>query len=237
MTSPLVSILIPCYNAAPHLKQCIESALNQTYTNKEIILLDDGSTDESLAIASNFGNLITVKSQPNKGCGSARNRLFELSKGEWIQYLDADDYLLPSKIAGQLKVAIANPTDICIDSYKIIIGGTKSYLLHFPSSDILGDLTKGIGAQTNSFLIKRSVLDRVKWSSEYHNDLWFLLDVINAGFKTHVTKEVSSVHRKNWSPHQITSQNHQLRFECLQNLKSNAINSRTNPSPTSRNLP
>ena len=100
---PRVSILIPCYNAERWIFQCIESALNQTYPHKEVIVVDDGSTDGSLDIIKSFGDKIFWESGPNRGGNVARNRLLELSSGEWLQYLDADDYLLPDKVNQQIQ--------------------------------------------------------------------------------------------------------------------------------------
>ena len=100
---PLISILIPCHNAEQWIKESINSALEQTYENKEIIVIDDGSTDNSWKIISSFGSQIHAEKTSNKGAGSTRNYLLRLSKGEWLQYLDADDYLLPGKISDQVK--------------------------------------------------------------------------------------------------------------------------------------
>jgi glycosyltransferase involved in cell wall biosynthesis len=96
-----VSILIPCYNARPWVAQAIESALAQTWPEKEVIVVDDGSTDGSLEVIRSFGNAIRFETGPNRGGNVARNRLLELARGEWLQYLDADDYLLPQKIERQ----------------------------------------------------------------------------------------------------------------------------------------
>lgn len=109
LKQPTVSILIPCYNAERWIAQCIESALNQTYANKEVIVVDDGSTDGSLEIIKSFGEQICWETGPNRGGNVARNRLLELSSGEWLQYLDADDYLLPNKIEEQIKVLQKEP--------------------------------------------------------------------------------------------------------------------------------
>jgi glycosyltransferase involved in cell wall biosynthesis len=97
----LISILIPCHNAKRWIGAAIESALAQTWCEIEIIALDDGSTDGSLEIIRSFGDQIRWESGPNRGGGAARNRLLELAKGEWVQYLDADDWLMPEKIEGQ----------------------------------------------------------------------------------------------------------------------------------------
>jgi glycosyltransferase involved in cell wall biosynthesis len=109
----LVSILIPCYNAERWIAQCIESALAQTWPNKEVIVVDDGSTDGSLDVIRSFGDRIRWETGPNRGGNVARNRLLELAGGEWLQYLDADDYLLPEKIAGQMQFLATHPeTDV-----------------------------------------------------------------------------------------------------------------------------
>src|ERR1700730_16393596 len=98
----LVSILIPCYNAERWVAQAIRSALAQTWPDKEVVVVDDGSTDGSLEVIQSFGDVIRYETRPNRGGNVARNRLLELAPGEWIQYLDADDYLLPDKIERQL---------------------------------------------------------------------------------------------------------------------------------------
>jgi O-antigen/teichoic acid export membrane protein/glycosyltransferase involved in cell wall biosynthesis len=104
MTQPLVSILIPAYNADPWIAQALESALAQTWANKEIIVVNDGSTDDTLAIAQQFATRgVTVLSQENQGAATARNEAFNTSKGDYIQWLDADDILAPDKIERQLK--------------------------------------------------------------------------------------------------------------------------------------
>ncbi|MFK7777461.1 MAG: glycosyltransferase [Gimesia sp.] len=108
---PKVSILIPCYNAERWVAQAIQSALDQTYGEKEVIVVDDGSTDGSLEIIKSFDDKICWETGPNRGGNVARNRLLELATGEWLQYLDADDYLRPEKIERQLE-QIADDVDV-----------------------------------------------------------------------------------------------------------------------------
>jgi glycosyltransferase involved in cell wall biosynthesis len=100
-----VSILIPCYNNAEWIQQSIRSALEQSHPDKEVIVLDDGSTDDSLKNIKSIGNEIVWETGPNRGGNVARNRLLELASGDWIQYLDADDALKPEKVARQLEYA------------------------------------------------------------------------------------------------------------------------------------
>ncbi len=101
--TPKVSILIPCYNSQEWIESAIASALEQTWKSIEIIVVDDGSTDESLERARKF-DLPEVKliAQSNQGASRARNVAFENCSGDYIQYLDADDILHPTKIEIQL---------------------------------------------------------------------------------------------------------------------------------------
>jgi glycosyltransferase involved in cell wall biosynthesis len=104
-----VSILIPCYNAQQWVADAIESALGQTWQAKEVIVVDDGSTDGSLDVIRQFESRVRWETGPNRGGGATRNRLLDLARSQWIQYLDADDYLLPNKIAAQVGVVTAYP--------------------------------------------------------------------------------------------------------------------------------
>lgn len=98
-----VSILIPVYNAESYLAEALESALNQTWNNLEIIVVDDGSTDNSLAIAQKYASdIVKVYQQVNQGPCIARNKAFEMSSGDYIMYLDADDYIATDKIEKQM---------------------------------------------------------------------------------------------------------------------------------------
>ena len=103
---PLVSILIPAYNAEEWIAETIHSALSQTWEPKEIIVVDDGSADRTLEIARRFeSRSVLVVTQENQGASAARNKAFMLSHGDYIQWLDADDLLAPDKIARQMEVA------------------------------------------------------------------------------------------------------------------------------------
>lgn len=101
--TPLVSVLIPAYNAQDWIAETIRSALAQTWPNKEIIVVDDGSCDRTASVARQFESEgVRVVTKPNEGAAATRNRAFELSQGDYIQWLDADDLLSHDKIERQL---------------------------------------------------------------------------------------------------------------------------------------
>jgi glycosyltransferase involved in cell wall biosynthesis len=101
---PLVSILIPAYNAEKWLPDTLRSAIAQTWDMKEIIVVDDGSTDRTLAIARQFeSDGVKVFTQKNQGAAATRNNAFSLSQGDYIQWLDADDLLGSEKVASQME--------------------------------------------------------------------------------------------------------------------------------------
>lgn len=106
MKKPLVSILIPAYNADAWISETLRSALAQTWESTEIIVVDDGSTDRTLAVARDFEcNHLRVVTQENQGAAATRNKALSLSRGDYIQYLDADDLIGPEKIAKQLEAS------------------------------------------------------------------------------------------------------------------------------------
>ena len=116
--SELVSILIPAYNAEKWITQTVKSALAQTWPRKEIIIVDDGSTDNTLKIARKLeSKTVKVITQQNTGASGARNKALSFAQGDYIQWLDADDLLAPDKISHQLKDGeITNNSDILISS-------------------------------------------------------------------------------------------------------------------------
>src|SRR5512133_1459141 len=99
MECPKVSVIVPCYNGAKYLKAAIESALNQSHPDVEVVVVNDGSRDDSGAIARAFGDAIVYVEQENRGLSAARNAAIRASSGEFITLLDADDILLPDCIA------------------------------------------------------------------------------------------------------------------------------------------
>src|ERR1700738_3438980 len=109
---PLVSILIPAFNAEAWIGDTIRSALAQTWQRKEIIVVDDGSTDQTLALARRFASKeVVVVAQENQGAAVARNHALSLSQGDYIQWLDADDLLDREKLTKQMEASRECPSN------------------------------------------------------------------------------------------------------------------------------
>jgi glycosyltransferase involved in cell wall biosynthesis len=116
--SMFVSVIMPAYNAERFLAEAIESVLDQTHTNFELFLVNDGSTDQTLEIMRHYEALdsrIRVLSQENQGAGAARNHAIELSSADWIAFMDADDVMEPYRLARQIAFVQHHP-DLAVTS-------------------------------------------------------------------------------------------------------------------------
>ena len=129
--SPLVTIGIPVYNVEPYIEKCLLSVLNQTYQNLEILVVDDLGTDNSMEIVNEIrqshplGNCINIIRHPeNRGLGEARNTAIENAKGQYLCFVDSDDYIEPKTIEILLKEAEDNDTDAVFASSRKIVYGT-----------------------------------------------------------------------------------------------------------------
>ena len=168
--TPLVSILIPAFNAERWLAGTIRSALNQTWPRTEVIVVDDRSRDGTREVAMRFAAAgVNVVSQPNQGAAAARNRAFALSRGDYIQWLDADDLLAPDKIERQLAARGRSE-----DSRTLLSGPWGAFLYrhdhaHFLRTALWCDLTpvdwlvrklgQNLHMQTATWLVSRELTE------------------------------------------------------------------------------
>ncbi len=140
---PLISIIIPVYNAETFLKRCLESIINQTYKNLEIVIIDDGSVDSSAEICDEYSckdSRIIVIHQDNSGVSTARNRALEKIKGEYVAFVDSDDYVTSDFIESLYSGIAENHVDLSICGLEKIGGidiGTGKYTDDFENEKIL----------------------------------------------------------------------------------------------------
>ena len=127
MKNDLISVIVPIYNAEKYLKRCIESIINQTYSNIEIILVNDGSLDKSIEICNKYAKIdtrIKIINKENGGASSARNAGISISNGKYISFVDCDDYIEPELISKLLQNIDNYNLSVCayniVDSNKII---------------------------------------------------------------------------------------------------------------------
>lgn len=109
MNKTLVTIVIPAYNHAKYLKQAIDSVLSQDYQNIELIVLDDGSTDNTLDLLKSYGNLFVWERHENMGQANTLNKGWKMAKGDILSYLSADDFLLPHAVRVSIENLLENP--------------------------------------------------------------------------------------------------------------------------------
>jgi glycosyltransferase involved in cell wall biosynthesis len=214
--SQLVSILIPCFNAERWIGQAIESALAQTHASIEIIVVDDGSTDRSLDIIKGFGQHIRWETAPNLGANATRNRLLARARGSWLQYLDADDYLLPDKVGRQMAVLAEHPdTDIVYGPMALVFERQPPewYIVPIPEPhDPWILLARWLLPHTGSPLWRKSAIEAVGgWKNDQTccQEYELYLRLLMAGCRFQYCPHVGAVYRQ-WSEDTVCRRN---RFE------------------------
>jgi glycosyltransferase involved in cell wall biosynthesis len=143
-TNPLVSVIIPCFRQARYLPEAIESVLGQSHAAVEAIVVNDGSDDDTEAVARRYGERIRYVWRPNGGISAARNTGIQHARGSYLKFLDADDYLLPDQIAWQLEDVGDSDNVVSFTGVRLFRDGhPEEYLDHVPSaSALLPDLFK-----------------------------------------------------------------------------------------------
>lgn len=164
MTSPLVSVIIPAYNQAAYISDAIQSVLDQTYTNWELIVVDDGSTDATAdAVARVSDSRLRYVFQENRGLPGARNTGIRHSSGEYFAFLDADDTFRPGKLAAHLEHFAQNPdTGLSYGSrVEVDAHGNHMWLIRAPAHTSLKSLVLGFPFTINDLLVHRRWVEAV----------------------------------------------------------------------------
>lgn len=180
---PAVSVVIPTYNAATFVREAIQSALDQTYQDLEIIVIDDGSSDKTESVVGSFGEAVRYVKQENQGAGAARNRGIAMARGRYVAFLDADDLWLPQKLAEQVPLLDADPELGLVHSDWAVVSekGPKepSYLSRLPTASgyIFDELAQCGFILTSCTVVRRSCLENIDWFDETLSiaqdyDLW-----------------------------------------------------------------
>ncbi|MCM8790656.1 MAG: glycosyltransferase [Candidatus Omnitrophica bacterium] len=187
---PAVSVIIPTYNCAHYIAEAVDSVLSQTFGDIEIIIIDDGSTDETSGVLERYsgeGKLRCII-QRHAGLPASRNRGLEEATGEYIAFLDADDMFLPDKIERQVRAFQKHPGyDVIYSGWRYFYDGKKEET--FPSTyarlsgDLLFFLKRSNFIHVSTVILRRVCLDSLRFdtSLESHEDWDFFLKLAFAG--------------------------------------------------------
>lgn len=183
---PLVSVIMPSYNAEKYIDEAIRSVIAQTYTNWELFVIDDGSTDGTARIAQSYAEkdsrVIFRQNSHNMGTANTRNIGIRLANGEWIATLDSDDIWHPEKLEIQLKKAQETGALFLYSSYSLFCDGFRQEYTVPEKVDYSSLLTENvIGCST--VMMHKSILEDHLFPSEvYHEDYALWLDLLRAGY-------------------------------------------------------
>jgi glycosyltransferase involved in cell wall biosynthesis len=175
-----VSSIIPVFNAAAYVGDAVESILQQTHPPSEVLVVDDGSTDETASIVEAFGPRVTLLSRPHGGAARAKNAALEVARGPYVAFLDADDVWARDKLARQLAHCATRPDiDLCFTAYdNFWISELADEAVQYSESK-LSQASNGWSVST--LLTRLSVFGRFgpfaapgEASETYHNLLWAL---------------------------------------------------------------
>ena len=204
MNNPLVSVIIPVYNSEKYIRETIESVQKQSYSNLEIIVIDDGSKDNSSKIINEIKDTrISYQYQPNKGVSAARNHGIKVSTGDFLAFLDSDDLWKTNKLELEMKLLLKSNAEACYCGIINYYEETKSYVnakTKFKNGDILFYVLKDkIYAHTSTWIIKKETLIRndICFTEGCHwgEDLEFFVKVASIT-RVCCVKEYLSIYRK-----------------------------------------
>lgn len=173
--TPLVSVIVPVYNGARFLAQSLDSALAQDYPRLEVVVVDDGSTDDTPGVLASYGERIRAIRQPNQGAAAARNTALKASRGEYIAFLDADDLWAPHKLSIQVGHLQAHPqVDLVYSDWKVVessaAAAEASAAMASASSHVVDEAASGwlyntllmdCVLHTTTVVMRRKLLDSV----------------------------------------------------------------------------
>lgn len=215
MRTPLISVIIPVYNVEKYLHRCLDSVIAQTYQNLEIICVDDGSIDESGRICNQYAvrdARIKVIHQENQGLSAARNRGLDAADGEYIAFVDSDDYILEGMYKKMLDKLLDYSVDLCVcqwqyefsDGRQVVkkknidptIYGCKTSL-EFARFLYRGNYENGVVVAAWNKLYRRALLDKIRFEGRIHEDEAFNGRIMAKNISVYVMEEQFYVYAQN----------------------------------------
>lgn len=198
----LVSIITPAYCASDYISETIESVLRQTYTNWELIIVDDKSNDDTLKVARAYGErdarILVIESLINGGPAAARNIGLSNSRGDWVAFLDSDDLWHPEKLNKTLSFALARSSAFTYTAYRrmsndgLEIGG----IVNVPKSLTYKQLLGNTAIATSTVLINRRIVGSFEMKKTYYDDFVCWLSILKRGYVAYGLDEPLMQYRK-----------------------------------------
>ena len=195
--TPLVSVIMPAYNAEPYIEKSIASVLAQTVHDWELIVVDDQSTDGTVRLVEMLANederIRLVRNERNMGAAATRNRGLELSRGLFVALLDSDDVWYPRKLEKQLQCIQSEGAELCYCAYALVSeGGEKCCDDFLVSPQVsLESLLKKNDIGCSTVLLSRKAADKYRFDSQYyHEDYALWLTMLRDGCKAVGVTEV-----------------------------------------------
>ena len=170
---PLISVIIPVYNVENYLRQCLDSIINQTLNDIEIICVDDGSTDKSLDILKEYkqkDNRITILTQQNLHAGVARNTGYKTATGKYLSFLDSDDFFELNMLEDMYNQAEKDGSDVVVCGYRGYSNKTHQYIKNYPIDSKLTAMSPVEPQQLGEKLFEVSGLNA--WSKLFKKELF-----------------------------------------------------------------
>lgn len=198
----LVSIVMPAYNCEKYVIEAIDSVLAQTYSNWELLVIDDGSKDNTLRIINEFGNKDSrIKALPNDknmGVSATRNRGIDLASGDWIAFLDSDDMWEPSKLEKQFKAAQESSAEFLFTGSSYVNEESKPFkgIFEVPEKVSFKMLRNQNVISCSSVLIKKKFFENIKMEKdEMHEDYAAWLRILKIGVTAYGVNEPLLIYR------------------------------------------
>lgn len=229
--TPLVSVLIPCHNAGAYLAATLDSVMIQAGVAWEVILIDDGSTDDSAAIASRYADHVRVVAGPRRGASAARNLATSLARGKYFQYLDADDLLAPGALAARTARLEATGADVALSEWQRLVPDPAGVFQPGPIVTPVADQLRpdaelavflGLWAPPAALLYRREIVSAIGlWREDLPviQDARFLFDAARAGARFEIVAGVSAYYRQHATGSLSTSNSTRFWADVLENTR------------------